>query len=164
MMNVSIKRVLLERRRLRAVQLSQKGWRVTDIAQALNVSVSAVSQWLTAYRRDGEDGLKARKRTGAPRRLSQRHSLMLQALLKRKPRENDIDADAWDRALVQRVIKRLFGVTYSHQHCGRLLKAALDSTTTVPRVTRLELDDLLKKVDIARIRTRFGSRHGRSPL
>lgn len=163
-MNVSIKRALLERRRLRAVQLSQKGWRVTDIAQALNVSVPAVSQWLTIYRREGEDGLKARKRTGAPRRLSPRHSLMLQALLKRRPRENDIDADAWDRVLVQWVIKRLFGVTYSHQHCGRLLKAALDSKTTVPRVTRLELDDLLKKVDIARIRTRFGSRHGRSPL
>ncbi|MBK6291833.1 MAG: helix-turn-helix domain containing protein [Ignavibacteria bacterium] len=163
-MNVSIKRVLLERRRLRAVQLSQKGWRVTDIAQALNVSVPAVSQWLATFRSEGETGLKARKRTGAPRRLSPRHSLMLQALLKRKPRENDIDADAWDRALVQRVIKRLFGVTYSHQHCGRLLKAAMDSKTVVPRVTRLELDDLLKKVDIARIRTRFGSRHGRSPL
>ncbi len=136
-MNVSIKRVLLERRRLRAVQLSQKGWRVTDIAQALNVSVPAVSQWLATFRSEGETGLKARKRTGAPRRLSPRHSLMLQAL---------------------------FGVTYSHQHCGRLLKAAMDSKTVVPRVTRLELDDLLKKVDIARIRTRFGSRHGRSPL
>lgn len=163
-MNVSINRTLLERRRLRAVQLSQKGWSVTNIAQALNVSVPAVSQWLTRYKREGEDGLKARVRTGAPRRLSPRHALMLQALLKRRPRENDIDADTWDRALVQRVIKRLFGVLYSHQHCGRLLKAALDSQTTVQRVTRLELDDLLKKVDIARIRTRFGSRHGRSPL
>ncbi len=162
-MNAAIKRTVLERRRLRAVQLSQKGWRVTDIAQALNVSVPAVSQWLSVYRREGEDGLKARKRTGAPRRLSPRHTLMLHALLKRRPRENDIDADVWDRVLVQRVIKRLFGVTYSHQHCGRLLRTALDSKGAIPRVARLELDDLLKKVDIARIRTRFGPRHGRSP-
>ena len=152
----------MERRRLRAAQLFQKGWRITDIARVLNVSTPAVSQWIATLRSKGEEGLKSRPRTGAPRRLSPRHSLMLQVLLKQRPRMNEIDADEWDRMLVQRVIKKLFGIAYSLQHCGRLLALAKSSTTVVPRLTRLELDDLLKKADIARIRTRLGKRHVRS--
>lgn len=160
-MSNSIHRSLLEQRRMRAAQLHQKGWRVTDIARALNVSSAAVSQWLTNLRAAGSDGLKARVSAGAPSRLSERHVLMLQVLLRQKPRAHSIAADVWNRGLIQKVIKRLFGVTYSLQHCGRLLKSATDSKTPLPRVVRLELSDLLKKADIARIRTRLDSRHGR---
>jgi len=157
----SIQRSLLEQRRMRAAQLRQKGWRVTDIARALNVSSAAVSQWLTILYTTGSEGLKARVSTGAPSRLSARHVLMLQVLLRQKPRAHNIAADVWDRRLIQKVIKRFFGVTYSLQHCGRLLKSATDSRTPMPRVVRLELSDLMKKADIARIRTRLDSRHGR---
>ena len=153
---------VMERRRLRAAQLFKKGWRITDIARVLDVSAPAVSQWIAILRTKGEDGLISRPRTGAPRRLSARHSLMLQVLLKQRPRVHELDADEWNRMLVQRVIKKLFGITYSVQHCGRLLKTAKSSKQAIPRLTRLELDDLLKKTDIARIRTRLGKRHVRS--
>lgn len=160
-MSSSMHSAILERRRIRAVQLYSKGWRVSDIATALSVSSPAVSQWLSAWKKAGEDGLMSRPKTGAPGRLSARHNLMLRLLLKQKPRANDIDAPEWDRALVQAVVKRLFGVKYSLQHCGRLLKGANDSSTTVPRVIRVELDDLLKKADIARIRKRLDARNVR---
>ncbi|MCX6141166.1 MAG: helix-turn-helix domain-containing protein [Candidatus Kapabacteria bacterium] len=146
---------------MRAAQLHRKGWRVIDIASALSVSSAAVSQWLAALKKDGEDGLKSRPKTGAPGRLSVRHNLMLKLLLKQQPRANNIDAPEWDRALVQAVVKRLFGVKYSVQHCGRLLKKAQVSSAVVPRVMRLELDDLIKKADIARIRKRLDARNAR---
>lgn len=160
-MTISVQRALMEQRRLRAAQLHRKGWRNCDIAQAFNVSSAAVSQWISTLVRDGDEGLKARPRPGAPRRLSARHTLMLQVLLRQKPSAHDIKAAKWDRILFQKVIKRLFGVTYSLQHCGRLLKAAKTSTAPIRRVVQIELGDLLKKADIARIRTRLDSRHGR---
>lgn len=160
-MAANLDRTLRERRRVRAAHLHERGWRVTDIAKALSVSQAAVSQWLSAYRTQGEAGLRSRPRTGAPRRRSERHDLMLRVLLRSAPRVHDIDADVWDRTLVQRAIKRLFGVSYSLQHCGRLLRDAQKSTDPIPRITRLELDDLLRKADIARLRTRLDRRHGK---
>lgn len=157
----SINSSILEKRRLRAVQLSEKGWSVTRIAKALNVSVPAVSIWLSTQRKSGIEGLRSKPRTGAHRRLSDRHGLMLEVLLKSKPKANNIDAPQWDRSLVQSVIERLFGTTYSLQHCGRLLRSAQASSRVFPRVVKIELSDLLKKADIARIRTQMDSRNGR---
>ena len=160
-MQRTVKSDILQRRRLRAVQLSERGWRVTDIANALQVSPAAVSQWLRTYRTHGVEGLHSTPKTGAPMRLTQRHQLLLRALVLDSPIDHGLDAEHWDRALLQQMVKRLFGVSYSLQHIGRLLKRLLADKQPLPRVTRLELTDLLKKSDIARIRTRISGSNGK---
>ncbi len=160
-MPTALQKSLLERRRLRAVQLYEKGWRVTDISSALNVSAAAVSQWLSAYRKGGRNALQSRPKTGAPRRVSERHALMITLLLRSSPSAHGIQAHVWDRSLVQQALKRLFGIQYSLQHCGRLLRSAKESKAPIQRVMRIELDDLLKKADIARLRSRIKAQHGK---
>jgi len=51
-----------EGRRVRAWELAQQGWKQKDIAAALGVSGSAVSQWLS---RAVEGGVEALRRTAA---------------------------------------------------------------------------------------------------
>ena len=152
---------ILQRRRIRAVKLREEGWRIMDIAHALQVSPAAVSQWIKAYKQQGATGLVSTPRTGATPRLTKRHQMLLRALLKDTPRDHGIDADSWNRSLVQRAIKRLFGVSFSVQHVGRLMKSVAQETSSLPRVTHLELKDLIRKSDIARIRTRINESHGK---
>lgn len=48
-----------EARRYRAWDLAQQGWKQQDIAQALGVSESAVSQWLKCGREQGVTALQS---------------------------------------------------------------------------------------------------------
>jgi transposase len=84
---------------------------------------------------------------------------MLVLLLSAPPTEHGIDASEWDRLLVQRVIKRLFGIEYSPQHCGRLLREVQLQHRRTPFAIE-ELHSLLSKADIARIRKHLGTHNG----
>jgi transposase len=59
-----------EIRRLRALDLKQQHWKQKDIATALGVTPSAVSQWMTAVQTQGQEALYARPHPGATPKLS----------------------------------------------------------------------------------------------
>lgn len=160
-MRSTVKTDILQRRRVRAAQLFERGWRATDIADALQVSPAAVSQWIRSYRTHGIQGLHATPKTGAPVRLTQRHQLLLRALVQDTPANYGLNAERWDRPLLQQMVKKLFGVAYSLQHIGRLLKRLTADKQPLPSLARLELTDLLKKSDIARIRKRISGSNGK---
>ncbi|MBU3678945.1 MAG: helix-turn-helix domain-containing protein [Candidatus Kapabacteria bacterium] len=157
----SVRAQMLERRRLRAWELHNSGWRSVDIAAALDVSAAAVSQWIKSAKLKGAEGLQARPKTGAPRSLTDRHLLMLRALMSSSPRDHRIDSDVWTRQLLAEMIERLFGPRFSLQHVGRLMRRIESETHPVPKVVHLELRDLLKGADISRIRSQIRLRHGR---
>ena len=50
-----------EARRIRAWELVRKGWKQTDVAQALGVTRGAVSQWVSRARQEGPQALRHRK-------------------------------------------------------------------------------------------------------
>ena len=54
-----------EARRFRALKLKRKGWRQTDIAEALGVSDSSVSYWMKKAREGGKEALKTSPRIKA---------------------------------------------------------------------------------------------------
>lgn len=160
-MGSTVQTSILQRRRQRAVKLYERGWRVVDIANALQVSPAAVSQWLKAFRESGYEGLAARPKTGSPSRLSTRHMAMISAFLCDAPGDHGIMAVQWDRKLMQATIKRVFGVSYSLQHVGRLMKRAQSDKNVLPPMARAKLQELLRKSDIARIRSRIKDQHGK---
>jgi transposase len=158
---LSVRSQILERRRLRAWELYNRGWKAVDIASALDVSSAAVSQWLSRARTEGSESLRSRPKPGAPRALTERHLLMLRVLLKSSPRDLRIESDIWTRPLVAEYIERLFGRRFSVQHVGRLMRRSELDSKPIPKVVRLELEDLLQGVDVSRIRTRISRRHGK---
>ena len=101
-----------EKRRLRAWELKQKGWKQTDIAEALGVTDGAVSQWMSRAREGGKEALQ---------RLSDEDRQKLPALLKKGPEHYGFRGEVWTRERVGKVIEREFGVSYHKTQVGRIL-------------------------------------------
>jgi transposase len=110
-----------EGRRLRAWALSQQGWKVGQIADALGVTHGAVSQWLSRARQEGEASLLDRPRPGRVPRLTPEQQARVPALLARGALAWGFHGDRWTRERVAEVIRREFGVHYHPAHISRLL-------------------------------------------
>ena len=111
-----------EARRFQAWELSQKGWKQKDIAEALDVSEGAVSQWLKIARAGGVEALRYRKGGGPKPRLTDEQIEQLPRLLGEGAEAWGFRGDVWTRARVAQVIKQHFGVQFSLSHVGRLLQ------------------------------------------
>ena len=111
-----------EVRRFRAWELSQAGWKQSDIAAALGVSEGAVSQWLKKAREEGIEGLQQHKGGGPKPRLSEAQIARLPQLLEQGAASYGFRGDVWTRPRVAAVIKQVFGVEFSLTHIGRLLR------------------------------------------
>lgn len=111
-----------EARRLRAWELKEQGWKQNKIAEALGVTEGAVSQWINKAKAHGIEALYSRKRSGRKPRLSDEQLAKLPELLAKGPGAYGFGGDVWTRPRVAAVIEREFGVTYTPQHVGNLLR------------------------------------------
>ena len=111
-----------ELRRLRAWELSQKGWKQNKIAEALGVTEGAISQWVKKARTEGVEALYQRKGGGPKPRLTSDQIAQLPDLLNLGAEAYGFLGDVWTQARVRVVIKQKFGVSFSLSHIGRLLK------------------------------------------
>ena len=112
----------MEARRLRAWELVQKGWKQTDVAEALGVTRGAVSQWVAQARQGGTQALRRRKPPGGRRKLSDVKLAQLPRLLSRGPSAFGFCGDIWTRGRIAQVIRQEFGVSYDPSQVGRILK------------------------------------------
>ena len=111
-----------ERRRLRAWQLYQQGWKHKDIADKLDVTQGAVSQWIKRGREEGVQALCKRRASGAARRLAWVQRAQIPHLLARGARSFGFDSDVWTWERIATVIHAQFGVAYHRDYVGFLLR------------------------------------------
>ena len=111
-----------EARRLRAWELKQQGWKAIRIAEALGVTRGAVSQWFKQAEAHGKAALYGRKHPGPKPRLSQAQLDQLPVLLSRGAEAYGFRGEVWTCKRVAQVIEREFGVSYTPQHVGNLLR------------------------------------------
>lgn len=111
-----------EGRRLRAWELKAQGWKAIRIAEALGVSRSAVSQWFKIAEAEGVEALYSRKASGPKPRLSEKQVEQLPVLLDKGPEAYGFRGDVWTCKRVGKVIERHFGVSYTPQNVGKLLR------------------------------------------
>jgi transposase len=111
-----------EARRNRGWELSQKGWKQKQIAEALGVTQGAVSQWLTRAKEGGIEALRLKKSTGAPRRLNSEQRAQIPILLGQGAESFGFRGDIWTCERVAIVIRRTFGVSYHPAHVSRILR------------------------------------------
>jgi transposase len=112
-----------EGRRLRAFELKQRGWKQTQIADALGVTEGAVSQWMKRATEEGVEGLRHKPPPGATPRLSEEARARLPELLARGAEAHGFRGEVWTCERVAKVIRKEFGVSYHPAHVSRLLKA-----------------------------------------
>jgi transposase len=110
-----------EGRRFRAWELRQWGWKHKDIAEALGVMPGAVSQWLRWARVGGIQGLRRRKASGDPPRLTPQERAQIPRLLELGAEAFGFRGDIWTCGRIAQVIRRTFGVSYHPAHVSRIL-------------------------------------------
>ncbi len=111
-----------ECRRLRAFELKERGWKQTEIADALGVTEGAVSQWMKRAREEGVEALRHNPPPGATPRLSEQERAELPELLARGAEAHGFRGDVWTCERVAIVIRREFGVRYHPAHVSRLVR------------------------------------------
>ena len=129
MMNSTMERTLSsqasdwrEGRRLRAFELKERGWKQTEIADALGVTEGAVSQWMKRAREEGVEGLRHKPPPGAAPRLSEEDRAKVPELLERGAQAHGFRGEVWTCARVAEVIRREFGILYHPAHVSRLVR------------------------------------------
>jgi transposase len=110
-----------EGRRLRAWELFQQGWSQKQIAQALGVTIGAVSHWLVRARQAGSTALHDQPRPGPQPRLSPEQQAQVLARLRQGAEASGFRGERWTQKRIREVIRRECGVTYHPGHISRLL-------------------------------------------
>jgi transposase len=114
---------ILAWRRQRAIELLEAGKTPTDVAEFLGVDRNTVYRWRRWYRRAGRQGIAARAIPGRPPRLQPEQCARLFSCLEQGARAYGYATDGWTQQRVASLIQRLFGVTFSAFHVGRILTA-----------------------------------------
>lgn len=110
--------------RKRAIALDKKGMKQQDIADVLGVGQSTVSQWLKAYKEEGEAYLTTQKMGGSKGFLTKDQKAELGKLLVAKDATAyGFEGDFWTRKRVGVVIEHHFGVRYKERSVGSVLKS-----------------------------------------
>ena len=120
-----------EWRRLRALQLKERGWSLRDIAEALGVAEDTVGRWIARARVGGRGALLARPGPGRSPRLTPRQQRLIHEFLWHGPEAYGFRGEVWTCARIAKVIEQEFGVSYHKGHVARLLKG-LHWTPQVP--------------------------------
>jgi len=111
----------LQRRRLKAATLFDKGLAPAEVARHLGVSCQSASRWHKAWEKGGKSALKKTPKAGRPPRLQPQDLPVLKRALKAGPSEHGFATELWTTQRVAQVIEAIFGVEYHPDHVGRLL-------------------------------------------
>ena len=111
-----------EGRRLRALELKERGWKQSEIAEALGVTEGAVSQWMKRAREQGAQALRHKPPPGAPSRLSDEQRARLPELLAQGAEAHGFRGELWTCERVAVLIRREFGVSYHPAHVSRVVR------------------------------------------
>src|SRR6266705_767638 len=129
-----------EWRRLRALQLKEKGWYHRLIAEALGVSEATVSRWFARAGSEGPEALLAHPAPGHPPKLSSAQKRLVPDFLWHGAEAYGFRGEVWTCLRVATVIEEEFGVSYHKDHVSRLLQE-LHWTPKVPITRAIQRDE-----------------------
>src|ERR1017187_8949505 len=111
----------LEKRRMRAIGLWERGETQAAVARRVGVVPQTVARWVSQYRREGKSGLIKAGRAGRKPMLDQVNRERLHALLLEGPEQLGHETPLWTCPRVAHLIEREFGVRYHPGHVWKLL-------------------------------------------
>jgi len=108
--------------RFRSWELHQKGWKQSQIADALGVRQATISKWVHRAVKDGIQALHTRKACGPKAKLNPQDLILLKKHIQAGAQYHGYPDNRWTNQRIRKVIQKLFNVDYSVQHVGYLLK------------------------------------------
>ena len=123
-LEASLNRDEMEKRRLEAVQDLLKGLTQSSVARKFGVSRTTASRWNRALQQKGVDSLRKRRATGRPSRLSREQLQLLPDIFAQGAILHGFPDNRWTTARLAAVIESRFGVRYDHDHVGRMMQKA----------------------------------------
>lgn len=108
--------------RMNAIRLLQQGYTREQVASILDVAESSVYEWQGKFREGGLAALSTKIASGRKRLLTDKQLLQLHKWLCGNPRQVQFDFGLWTRKIARDLIRREFGVDYTPQNVGKILK------------------------------------------
>ncbi|MBN1440271.1 MAG: IS630 family transposase [Anaerolineales bacterium] len=113
----------MERVRIRAIRLLQKGMRQSEVARKLGVTKQAVFRWKSIWENGGLNALRFPGRAGRKPELEPEQLIELERELLKGPKAHGYITELWTGRRVRGLIKKLFGVEYHPNHMWRLMRS-----------------------------------------
>jgi len=112
----------LEKRRMQAARLLEKGYIESEVARRVGVHRQSVNRWAKQLAENGRSALKKAGRAGRKPRLTEEQLRRVEAVLKAGPEQFGYETALWTAARVGHVIEREFGIRYSKGHVWWVLR------------------------------------------
>jgi transposase len=94
----------------------------STIATTLNVSEESIRLWVNMFLVKGVEGLRPKKPTGRPSKLTKTQKRELDKLITEGPTKAGFPGACWRSPMIQALIHERFGVFYSVHYISQLLK------------------------------------------
>ena len=114
----------LEKRRIEAVRLFEKGFFPAEVARQLCVHRQSTSRWRKEWLAGGENALKSKGKIGRRSGLRTNQIEELRQILLAGPEAAGQTHIRWTLQRVAQVIRDQFGISYHPSHVGRIIAAA----------------------------------------
>jgi putative transposase len=111
----------METRRLAAAQDLLNGASQSQVARRYNVSRTTASRWHRSIVVRGVDGMRKRRATGRPSRLTADQVDLIRRMFTEGARAHGFSSDRWTTAKLAEGISRALGIRYDQDHVGRLM-------------------------------------------
>jgi transposase len=108
--------------RMNAIRMLQRGYTRAEVADILDVAESSVYEWQSKFRTGGLAALSTKIASGRRRGLADKQLLQLYKWICGNPRQVQFDFGLWTRKIVRDLIAREFGINYTLQNVGKILK------------------------------------------
>lgn len=158
--------VQLEARRLFAASLLRAGWRPIDVAEELDVTRGAVSQWSKALHEKGVGALRRKPHKGRPSLLGRSEWRALARMLDAGAVKAGFPTERWTLPRVAQFIEHRWGIRYHPASLSEPLRR-MGFSAHLPRTRASERDDALieawLKRDWPRIKRGLEEAGGRLP-
>lgn len=106
---------------MRGWELYESGWQQKEIAEALGVAESTVSEWVQKGKTGGIAALRNQPGRGRKPKLSENQRKELPELLQRGAEAYGFHGEVWTNPRIAQVIHREFGISYHPAHVSRIM-------------------------------------------
>ena len=117
----SLNRDDMETRRLAAAKDLLNGSSQSQVARRYGVSRTTASRWHRSIVVKGLDGMRKRRATGRPSRLTADQVDSIRRMFHEGALAHGFSRDRWTTGKLAQAIERKFGVRYDQDHVGRLM-------------------------------------------